>query len=65
MTKAAARHYCGNKQHHDACDDEHSQTAGSPGFVQTEKPGSDMFCEIGSAAACMAGYPEHIAPKSP
>ena len=24
-----------------------------------------MFCEIGPAAACMADYPEHIAPRSP
>ena len=30
-----------------------------------EKLGSDKFCEIGPAAACMADYPEHIAPKSP
>ena len=32
---------------------------------RTEKPGSDIFCEIGLAAVCMADYPEHIAPKSP
>ena len=30
-----------------------------------KKPGSDRFCEIGPAAACMADRPEHIAPKSP
>ena len=30
-----------------------------------EKLGSNMFCDIGPAAACMADYPEHIAPKSP
>ena len=29
-----------------------------------EKLGSNMFCDIGPAAACMADYPEHIAPKS-
>ena len=31
----------------------------------TQKPGSDEFCKIGPAAACMADYPEHSAPKSP
>ena len=46
--------------------------AGSKGLAQTvghsggqQKPGSDMFCEIGPAVACMADYPEYIAPKSP
>ena len=29
------------------------------------QPGSDMFWKTGPAAACMADYPEHIAPKSP
>ena len=33
--------------------------------MRGEGLGSDKFCEIGSAAACMADYPEHIAPKSP
>ena len=48
------------------------QSAGSKGLAQTvghsggqQKPGSDMFCEIGPAVACMADYPEYIAPKSP
>lgn len=33
--------------------------------VRDEKLGSDEFCKIGLAAARMAYYPEHIAPKSP
>ena len=30
-----------------------------------QKLGSNMFCEIGPAAACVADNPEHNAPKSP
>ena len=33
--------------------------------VRGAKLGSDEFCKIGLAVACMADYPEHIAPKSP
>ena len=33
--------------------------------MRRERLGSVEFCEIGPAAACMADYPEHIAPKSP
>lgn len=33
--------------------------------VRGAKLGSDEFCKIGPAGACMAYYPEHIAPKPP
>lgn len=33
--------------------------------VRGEKLGSDEFCRIGLATACVADYPEHSAPKSP
>lgn len=40
--------------------------AGGEGrLLQTKKLGSRKFYKIGPATACMADYPERIAPKSP